>query len=129
MIIRVKGFFQKYIIAILLVLIAANAGYSIYLNHQRNKEITAREFAEKDTMIARGETAAARSEAESLTKSLELTRAELNAIKQALEVREDRIEQINKEKEASDAKLKRAISNHPDWGSIPVPDSVLDALR
>ena len=119
---------QAYFIALLLVIIAANAGYSVYVSGQRDDAYQDRDIAKKSQEAAETEASSARAETLTVRKALKATQAELSAARAAIHAREIEIEQILKNKEASDAQLQRALNGSRDWSDTVVPDSVRDAI-
>lgn len=120
---------QRYTIAGLLVLIAINAGVSVYYYNLSDKRSQQIETAKQETETERERTRAARTETVLVRKELEGVRSELEAARESIRVREDELEKINKDKEQSDAKLQQALRGNRDWASGSVPDSVRNAFQ
>lgn len=120
---------QRYVIAGLLALVLANVAYSVYLSWKNSKTESQRVEAIRERDEAKEDTNRANARVESTTRALEAAQLELKAARDAIAARESRIEQINREKEAKDARLQNALDANRDWGSTPVPDSVRDALK
>lgn len=120
---------QQYLIAILLVVIASNAIYSVFLYNSRKNAFKDRDDARSQTQQAVNETNEVRAQNVTIQKALDQTRAELEAARAAIETREAELDRINKAKEASNAKIERALDANRDWSSQPIPDGVRDALN
>ena len=123
------AFIQRYLIAGLAAVILASCAFSGYLwlsrSHVQTK-LTAQVQATKD---ASAQTEVARAQTESTQRALAQTKAELESAREAIKAREENIRNITKAKEASDAKLQKALNGNRDWSDTPLPSGVRDALR
>lgn len=125
----VLGILQKYIIAGFLLIIGLNAVYSAFLYNSRTKAYTERDKAYTEKQLAINETNEVKAERDTIQKSLDKTREELEAARASIKVREEEIDKINKAKEATDGKLKKALDGSSDWSNQPVPDGVRNVLK
>lgn len=120
---------QKYVIGGLILIIIGNAGLSVYYKHQRDKHIVIAQDARKQTQEYSSALDRTKRNLEDSIANNDLLLKEMKIVKDTMQVREDEIKLLNKEKDVTNAKLRNAIKNNPDWSNAPVPDSVQDALR
>jgi chromosome segregation ATPase len=119
---------QKYIIGFLLLVIAANAGLSVYYKLQSDKHQAQEASARQETKAAKEETNTVRGEVQTLRKAKELLEAELKAAQDAMSERSTELDRLKSQQEKSNEKLNNALDENRPWSSTPVPDSVRNSF-
>lgn len=82
-----------------------------------------------DVLQAQVERDNAKAEVKALTKKQEQAQKEIDAYALASKLRDEELERLRKDKERTDALLRKAIEANRTWSDTPVPPGVRDSLK
>lgn len=82
-----------------------------------------------DVLSAQNERDNAKAELEAEKARAKALQDDISALREAARVRSELLEQLRQQKEKSDERLEKALSEHDDWSDTRIPDSVRDSLK
>lgn len=113
---------QRYVMVALGLVIVSLALYGGYQHVQHLKVAAQNVTLSKDLQVERANV-------KTIQKALEAKAAELEAIQVALSKHQEELEKLRKEQEATNVKLREALRSNRAWADAPIPAGVRDALR